>query len=93
MVNYSKFGKPLFVLYFTVDQLLITLLDSGDKEVVYIACGVLCIMIYISVDQLLITLLDSGDKEVVYIACGVLINFMVDEENRAVLKSEGGITK
>ena len=25
----------------TVDVLLITLLDSGDKEVVYIACGVL----------------------------------------------------
>ena len=44
-------------------------------------------------DQLLITLLDSGDKEIVYIACGVLINFMVDEEKRAVLKSEGGITK
>ena len=46
-----------------------------------------------SVDVLLITLLDSGDKEVVYIACGVLINFMVDEEKRAILKSEGGITK
>ena len=50
-------------------------------------------MFYFTVDQLLITLLDSGDKEVVYIACGVLINFMVDEENRAVLKAEGGITK
>ncbi|KAL4233349.1 Armadillo repeat-containing protein 2 [Mactra antiquata] len=45
------------------------------------------------VDQLLITLLDSGDKEVVYIACGVLINFMVDEEKRSVLKDENGITK
>ena len=44
-------------------------------------------------DVLLITLLDSGDKEVVYIACGVLINFMVDEDKRVVLKSEGGITK
>ena len=50
-------------------------------------------LLYFTVDQLLITLLDSGDKEVVYIACGVLINFMVDEENRAILKSEGGITK
>ena len=28
----------------------------------------------------------------VYIACGVLINFMVDEEKRAILKLEGGIT-
>ena len=54
---------------------------------------VICLIVYISVDQLLITLLDSGDKEIVYIACGVLINFMVDEEKRAVLKSEGGITK
>ncbi|XP_045197949.2 armadillo repeat-containing protein 2-like isoform X2 [Mercenaria mercenaria] len=45
------------------------------------------------VDKVLITLLDSGDKEVVYIACGVLINFMVDEEKRNILKKEGGITK
>ncbi|XP_060572268.1 armadillo repeat-containing protein 2-like isoform X3 [Ruditapes philippinarum] len=45
------------------------------------------------VDKVLITLLDSGDKEVVYIACGVLINFMVDEEKRHVLKKESGITK
>lgn len=45
------------------------------------------------VDVLLITLLDSGDKEIVYIACGVLINFMVDEEKRTVLKRERGVTK
>ncbi|XP_052807595.1 armadillo repeat-containing protein 2-like isoform X2 [Mya arenaria] len=45
------------------------------------------------VDVLLCTLLDSGDKEVVYIACGVLINFMVDEEKRTMLKKEKGISK
>lgn len=45
------------------------------------------------VDVLLITLLDSGDREIVYIACGVLINFMVDEEKREILKRERGITK
>ena len=44
-------------------------------------------------DVLLVTLLDSGDKEIVYIACGVLINFMVDEEKRNLLKKEKGITK
>lgn len=48
---------------------------------------------FIAVDVMLVTLLDSGDKEVVYIACGVLINFMVDEEKRNLLKKEKGITK
>jgi hypothetical protein len=53
-----------------------------------------CILfLFTLVDKVLITLLDSGDKEVVYIACGVLINFMVDEEKRHVLKKESGITK
>lgn len=51
------------------------------------------LLLSVTVDVLLITLLDSGDKEVVYIACGVLINFMVDEEKRSVLKKEKGITK
>ncbi|KAL3882503.1 hypothetical protein ACJMK2_028840 [Sinanodonta woodiana] len=45
------------------------------------------------VDVMLITLLDSGNREVVYIACGVLINFMVDEEKRQILKKEGGVAK
>ncbi|VDI18133.1 Hypothetical predicted protein [Mytilus galloprovincialis] len=42
---------------------------------------------------MMITMLDSGNREVVYIACGVLINFMVDDENRSVLKKDGGIAK
>lgn len=45
------------------------------------------------VDQMMVTMLDSGNREVVYIACGVLINFMVDEEKRSVLKKDGGIRK
>ncbi|XP_076078717.1 armadillo repeat-containing protein 2-like isoform X1 [Mytilus galloprovincialis] len=45
------------------------------------------------VDQMMITMLDSGNREVVYIACGVLINFMVDDENRSILKKDGGIAK
>jgi len=53
----------------------------------------ICCYISIIVDVLLVTLLDSGDKEIVYIACGVLINFMVDEEKRNLLKKEKGITK
>jgi hypothetical protein len=44
-----------------------------------------------SVDQFMVSLLDSGIREEVYIACGVLINFMVDEEKRSVLKKDGGI--
>lgn len=42
---------------------------------------------------MLVTMLDSGNREVVYISCGVLINFMVDEENRPMLKQEQGIRK
>jgi hypothetical protein len=45
------------------------------------------------VDQFMVSLLDSGIREEVYIACGVLINFMVDEEKRSVLKKDGGIAK
>ncbi|XP_052237148.1 armadillo repeat-containing protein 2-like isoform X6 [Dreissena polymorpha] len=45
------------------------------------------------VDVLLMTLLDSGDKELVYIACGVLINFMVDEDKRGLLRKERAVTK
>ena len=45
------------------------------------------------VDLIMITMLDSGNREVVYISCGVLINFMVDDDKRATLKNEGGITK
>ena len=41
----------------------------------------------------MVSLLDSGIREEVYIACGVLINFMVDEEKRSVLKKDGGIAK
>ena len=47
----------------------------------------------VSVDAMMITLLDSGNRELVYISCGVLINFMLDEDKRAVLKKEGGVTK
>ena len=42
---------------------------------------------------MMVTMLDSGNREVVYISCGVLINFMVDEDKRSTLKSEGGIRK
>ncbi|KAK7108771.1 armadillo repeat-containing protein 2-like isoform X1 [Littorina saxatilis] len=45
------------------------------------------------VDEIMVTLLDSGNREMVFIACGVLINFMVDEENRSLLKRENGIAK
>ncbi|XP_005102121.1 armadillo repeat-containing protein 2 isoform X2 [Aplysia californica] len=45
------------------------------------------------VDAMMITLLDSGNREIVYIACGVLINFMLDEDKRSILKKEGGIQK
>ncbi|XP_076467000.1 armadillo repeat-containing protein 2-like isoform X2 [Babylonia areolata] len=45
------------------------------------------------VDAMMVTLLDSGFREVVFIACGVLINFMVDEETRPLLKREGGVKK
>ncbi|CAL1534975.1 unnamed protein product [Lymnaea stagnalis] len=45
------------------------------------------------VDAIMVTLLDSSSREVVFIACGVLINFMLDEEKRSMLKKEGGIKK
>ncbi|PVD28492.1 hypothetical protein C0Q70_11080 [Pomacea canaliculata] len=45
------------------------------------------------VDAIMVTLLDSGNRELVYVACGVLINFMIDEERRPLLKQEGGVTK
>ncbi|KAK0053512.1 armadillo repeat-containing protein 2 [Biomphalaria pfeifferi] len=45
------------------------------------------------VDAIMVTLLDSNNRELVYIACGVLINFMLDEEKRPILKKEGGIKK
>ncbi|XP_061176432.1 armadillo repeat-containing protein 2-like isoform X2 [Saccostrea echinata] len=45
------------------------------------------------IDRMLVTMLDSGNREVVYISCGVLINFMVDEEKRPMLKQEHGIRK
>ena len=46
-----------------------------------------------SVVQMLITLLESTDREVVFCACGVLINLMVENENRIILKDEGGVRK
>ena len=46
-----------------------------------------------TVDAMMVTLLDSGNREVVFIACGVLINFMVDEENRPLMKRERGVAK
>ncbi|GFS09328.1 armadillo repeat-containing protein 2, partial [Elysia marginata] len=45
------------------------------------------------VDAVMVTLLDSGNRELVFIACGVLINFMLDEDKRPLLKNEGGIKK
>ncbi|KAJ8315287.1 hypothetical protein KUTeg_007437 [Tegillarca granosa] len=45
------------------------------------------------IDQMMITMLDSGNREVVYISCGVLINFMVDEEKRPILRNDNGIKK
>ena len=51
-----------------------------------------CICVY-TVDAMMVTLLDSGNREVVFIACGVLINFMVDEENRPLMKRERGVAK
>ncbi|RUS90870.1 hypothetical protein EGW08_001377 [Elysia chlorotica] len=45
------------------------------------------------VDAVMVTLLDSGNRELVFIACGVLINFMLDEDKRSLLKNEGGIKK
>ncbi|CAH1799821.1 unnamed protein product [Owenia fusiformis] len=51
------------------------------------------ILVNNKVDEMMVALLDSGSREVVFTACGVMINIMVDEEKRAVLKQEGGIRK
>jgi hypothetical protein len=42
---------------------------------------------------MLIALLDSGSRECVYASCGVLINIMLDDEKRSILKTENGINK
>ena len=52
-----------------------------------------CVCVCETVDAMMVTLLDSGNREVVFIACGVLINFMVDEENRSLMKRERGVAK
>lgn len=41
----------------------------------------------------MVTLLDSRDQDLVYFCCGVLVNFMLDEDKRHVLRKEGGIAK
>ncbi|XP_067951316.1 armadillo repeat-containing protein 2-like [Watersipora subatra] len=43
--------------------------------------------------EIMVTLLDSGDQDLVYFCCGVLVNCMLDEDKRPVLKREGGISK
>ena len=43
--------------------------------------------------EIMVALLDSGDQDLVYFCCGVLVNFMLDEDKRPVLKREGGISK
>ena len=55
--------------------------------------GIISSLFHFAVDRMLVALLDSGSREVVYTACGVLINLMVDDDKRHVLKAEGGIAK
>ena len=50
-------------------------------------------LIFCVVDAVMVTLLDAGNREMVFVATGVLINFMMDSDNRCLLRQENGILK
>ena len=82
----SNVSSSLTLLLEMVSYLLIELNYKEDTTLTILFCS-------IAVLEIMVTLLDSGDQDLVYFCCGVLVNFMLDEDKRPVLKREGGIAK
>lgn len=100
---YNTKTSAITTLQVRVLEVLLKLVLANNMEAMVEACRVFAnltrqkvvrdFLAEQKIDRMLVTMLDSGNREVVYISCGVLINFMVDEENRPMLKQEHGIRK
>ncbi|XP_048768043.1 armadillo repeat-containing protein 2-like isoform X2 [Ostrea edulis] len=100
---YNTKTSAITTLQIRVLEALLKLVLANNMEAMVEACRVFAnltrqkvvrdFLTEQKIDRMLVTMLDSGNREVVYISCGVLINFMVDEEKRPILKQEHGIRK